>query len=188
MIERAVVKGHIENLIETRGMFTADIVEVGGDTAELLWEVYLEQLWTYIPEVLHVVATWESYELQSYNAGSWVPYDEVAFPHQGVLLGEAIANAVALVLIGKGEGLRHIGRKFLSPLGESSAYGNTLAAAFLADAAQILLYYLSPVTGIGGGTLTPGTVDKNGDFHPFVGGVVSTLLGSIRRRKPGIGI
>jgi hypothetical protein len=31
-------------------------------------------------------------------------------------------------------------------------------------------------------------VDQQGNFHAFVGGTVSSILGSCRRRKPGLGI
>jgi hypothetical protein len=45
------------------------------------------------------------------------------------------------------------------------------------------------ITTIGGGgvNLIPGVVDKNHVFHAFTSGVVDTLLGSMRRRKIGVG-
>jgi hypothetical protein len=51
-----------------------------------------------------------------------------------------------------------------------------------------LLAYLTPFTGIGGGVITPGILDKNNAFRPFVGGYLSSFVGSVRRRKPGNGM
>jgi hypothetical protein len=186
--ERGVVKGLIASVVQTRSIYTADVVPVGGDTAQLLWATYLVLLYSEIVNLTSNV--WESstYELQHLVGDQWVPYDEVAFSHVGTVSGEQIANAVALVLIGKCAGIRHFGRKFISPMGEQGVVGNVIHSSIAASAALSLTYYLSPVNGIGGGTLTPGVVTAAGVFHPFVGGVVSSILGSIRRRKPGRGI
>jgi hypothetical protein len=54
--------------------------------------------------------------------------------------------------------------------------------------ASLLAAYLTPFEGIGGGTITPGVLDKNESFRPFVSGLVSSVLGTMRRRKPGVGI
>jgi hypothetical protein len=91
-------------------------------------------------------------------------------------------------LIGKGSGLRHMGRKFFGPIPITSAHGNDLAPAVIIALSTVLANYVTPFTGIGGGTITPGILDKAGTFRPFVGGLLSSLLGSMRRRKPGIGI
>jgi hypothetical protein len=129
-----------------------------------------------------------SYELQTYSAGSWVPYDELTYVTGGTATDDRWPNAVAIVLIAKAAGLRHVGRKFFSPVTEVLATANSLVGTAMISAASGLLAYITPFEGIGGGTITPGVVDKTGTFHPFVGGFVSSLLGSIRRRKPGIGI
>lgn len=187
-IMRAVVKGLIGGAVATRSIFTADVGYNEADTPALLWDVYLTQFWeAVIPFISNVWAATD-YELYIPAAGHWELVDQTEFTKTGALSGEQLANAVALVLIGKAAGLRHVGRKFLSPLAETSGAGNIFAASYVADAAQALLYYISPVVGLGGGYLRPGVVTASGDFHEFVGGVVSSLLGSIRRRKPGRGI
>lgn len=187
-IQRAVVHGTIGGLVQTRNMFSASMGTTGVDTDASLWTTYLTSI--YDPLMAIVSNVWESqlYEIQEYSNGHWPTVATVSFVETGEVTGEQIANAVAFVIIAKASGLRHVGRKFFGPLGESTALGNGLVSTQAAHAASCLLAYLTPVTGVGSRVLTPGVVDSSGSFHPFVGGFVSSLLGSMRRRKPGIGI
>lgn len=187
-IQRAVVSGTMLDQVVTRSMFTCDVVESGGDTAELLWDAYLASMYDEWMNLVPEITQTTGYELQEYDAGQWVPFYSVPWPNGGTLSGSSIVNAVSLVLIGKAAGLRHMGRKFISGLAGLVLDGNSLGEDYLSTAAAALVAYITPFTGIGGGTITPGVVDKLGVFHPFVGGLVSSILGSMRRRKPGIGM
>lgn len=187
-IERAVVKGTMADLVHTRSMFTADVTPVGGDTSELLWGVYLDAFYATLQGITGGLTSTQSYELQSRVGGQWLTTQEVAFSHTGTNASETIADAVSIVLVGKAEGIGHLGRKFLGGLTEGVVVSNTITSGALAVATSLLVDYISPVTGVGGGTLVPGVVTSAGVFHRFVGGVVSSILGSMRRRKPGIGI
>jgi len=187
-IERAVLKATIGSAVEVRNIFTCEITEVGADTSELLWDVYMEDLVTNVCDFLHTSVHFYAYDVYQLQAGQWVLLDEVTMDEDGQVGTEAILNAAAVVFIGKAEGIRHMGRKFFSGLSEAMVTGNAVPGAYAANLATALSSYIAPVTGIGGGTLVPGTVDKNGSFWPFVGGVVSSLLGTMRRRKPGNGI
>lgn len=186
--QRAVVSGSIGGLVQTRSMFTADVVESGGDTAAVLWTAYLDSIYVAFIDTFHVSYSTQSYEIQSYSGGHWIPTDVVPFVHQGTAAADALANIMSVVLVGKGAGLRKVGRKFLGVIGEVCVSGNSLVGNYVTYAAAALAAYLTAFTGIGGGTITPGIVDKLGNFVPFVGGFVSSLLGSMRRRKPGLGI
>ncbi len=187
-IERAVLKGNIAGLVEIRNIYTAEITEVGGDTSELLWDVYMTDHVTDVVLMLHNSTHFYAYDVYQYQAGQWVLIDEVTMNLTGANSADALLNAASIVLVGKAEGIRHLGRKFYGAIAEVNAVANGIASNIAAYAASALLSYVSPVTGIGGGTLVPGTVDKNGGFWPFVGGVVSSFLGTMRRRKPGNGI
>lgn len=187
-IERAVVKGNIAGIVETRHVFTADVVPSGGDTAHLLWQTYLASIYTAAPALLSAVFATYEVELLSYSAGHWVPYEKYGQVWGFSGAGDYLPNAVAIVLLGKAPGLRHVGRKFLSAIPENLTTANALVGAGITYAASVLLAYITPFTGIGGGVITPGVIDVVGNFHPFTGGIVSSLLGSMRRRKPGIGI
>jgi len=187
-IQRAVVFGTIGSVVQIRSMFTAEVTESGGDDAALLWGVYLEALYSSVDVLLHNSYSTYQYELQARTAGHWVPFDVEDFAHTGANSGDPLPNAVSVVLIAVADGLRHVGRKFLGPISEISNVGNYINAGTMVNCAACLLDYISPVTGIGGGTLQPGILGSGETFHPFVGGSVSSLLGSMRRRKPGNGI
>jgi hypothetical protein len=186
-IQRAVVKGTIADFVNIRNMFTANVVESYPGEATALWTTYLTQFYGMLYDMLHTGSVFTSFEILQLNSGQWELVTEEAFSHAGTDTTQALANQVALVFIGKALGVKHIGRKFIGGLTENTVQINGLAASFVADAAQALIYYVSPVDVELGGTLTPGVVNKNNLFYPFVGGFVSTFLGSMRRRKPGVG-
>lgn len=187
-IERAVLTGQILNQVVTKNMFTAEVTEVGGDTSPLLWDVYINQFAVQWQELAAELVAITSYEIQRRVGSQWetTGFFDVTFASGNT--GDQIVNAVASVLVGKALGVRRMGRKFMSGLAGAVVEGNALSTGAMAEAVLLLALYVSPVIGIGGGTLQPGILDKNGTFHPFVGGFVSTFLGSMRRRKPGVGI
>jgi hypothetical protein len=187
-IERAVLKGTLGDVVQIRNIFTAEITEVGADTSELLWDVYIDALMGEVVNLLAPITHFSGYDVYQLQAGQWVLLDEVTLNVTGAGSSEPLLNQAAVVLIGKAAGVRHMGRKFFGALNEYDVVGNSLITTAAAGFAALLLAYISPVTGIGGGTLQPGTVDVNGGFWPFVGGTVSSLLGTMRRRKPGNGI
>ena len=186
--QRAVVNSLIMGVVQVKNMLTCDVVPSGGDTAQVLWDAYLHSIWTPLNTVLATAVASADYEIQNRSAGKWVTYDLIPFVNSGTVGGDFLPNAVAAVLIGKAAGSRHVGRKFFSNIPEASATGNSLSTAALVGMAAVLLAYITPFTGLGGGVITPGILDKTETFRPFVGGFISSLLGSMRRRKPGVGI
>jgi hypothetical protein len=187
-IERAVLKGSIEGTVEIRNIFTAEVTESGGDTSALLWETYMDMLLGQAENLVSSDVHFYGYDVYDRDLGHWILKDEVTVDYTGLVTGQPLLNAAALVFIAKAEGLRHVGRKFLGSLGEAMIDGNLIESTAVAPAALWLLYYISPVEGIGGGTLQPGVIDQGDFFHAFVGGAVSAVLGTMRRRKPGVGI
>jgi hypothetical protein len=187
-IERAIVKGTIGGVVQIRNMFTCNVAPSGGDTSGVLWQAYLSSIYTEIIDILSNTVNFYGYELYERVGSQWQLTAEENMSMSGSNTGQALPNAVAVVLIAKAAGIGHIGRKFFGSVAEVGSLGNALESAYLVGAAATLLAYITPFTGIGGGVITPGVMDKNGIFHAFVGGFVSSLLGSMRRRKPGNGM
>jgi hypothetical protein len=187
-IQRAVMSGTILNAVQVRNMFVADVTEVGGDTYPVLWDTYIDMLYSEFANLVGTSADFTSYEIQRRNAGQWESLLVSPYTFTPIGTGDQTPNQVALTLIGKAQGVRKLGRKFFSGLDITGMSGNSLTVGGIAVAVLMLTYYVSPVIGIGGGTLVPGILDKTETFHPFVGGVVSSFLGTMRRRKPGVGI
>lgn len=186
--QRAVVKGQLVGFVETRNMFVCNVVPSGGDTAEVLWLAYITGIYNSLGTVMNTIWTVYQYELQNRSGTQWVPFNLITYAQTGGQTTGYLPNAVAFVLLGKAAGLRHVGRKFFSGMDKSNVIGNSIGAGTLVTLATVLLAYVAPFTGIGGGVITPGILDKTNTFRAFAGGTVSTLLGSMRRRKPGIGI
>lgn len=186
--ERAVAIGTLGSVVQLRSMFTCDVIPSGGDTAQVLWAAYMDSMMGALTNLTSELVLYSEYELQMRVGVSWVPYDLVAATYTGATMTVHLPNAVSVVLMGKANGLRHVGRKFISGLATYLTDDNGLSAIGITRAADALLAYITPFTGLGGGIITPGVVTSAGVFHPFVGGVVSSILGSMRRRKPGVGI
>jgi hypothetical protein len=187
-IQRAILEGSIADLVQVRNMFTCEVIESGGDTSAILWEAYMSSILDTVTVLVSTSVHFYEYIVETYTAGDWIPSDAVALDEDGVAEAEPLPYQSALVLIGKAAGLRGIGRKFISGIGEDYGSAGVMIASYLIDAALVLAAYVTPFEGLGGGTITPGILDKSGSFRPFVSGWVSSLLGTMRRRKPGVGI
>jgi hypothetical protein len=186
--ERAILKGTILSTVQIRNLFTAQVTEGGGDLSHDLWSTYMLALINDIGDLMSATTHFYEYEVQRYTGGHWLTLEIEALDFAGSVSGDLLPYQAALVLIGKAAGLRQIGRKFIGGLTETMTAGGVLTSTLITAAAQTLTDFLAPVNGLGSGLLQPGILDKTGVFRPFVGGTVSSVLGSMRRRKPGLGI
>lgn len=187
-VQRSVLAGTLANVVQVRTMWTCEVIPLGGDTYNILWGAYMSSLFDAMEPLTTTVLTWHEYQVEDYQAGHWVPNFKVAVNETGAANGEPLPYQNALVLLGKAAGLRKIGRKFIPGISEGYGTAGDIVGGMLTLASALLLAYIAPFTGLGGGTITPGVVDKTGTFRPFTSGLVSSLMGSMRRRKPGIGI
>jgi hypothetical protein len=185
---RFILKGSIASIVQVRHMFTCHVDLAEGDTDESAGEEYLDQMFEDIKAFLTTSLTYTSFEIQANDGTSFYTVDEHSMSWTGTGSGDFLPNAVAVVMIGKAIGKRLMGRKFWSGITEAAAVANALGGSSVAAFAQCAVDYVSPFTTTNGGLVTPGIADKTHTFRPFVSGLVSTLLGSMRRRKPGIGI
>jgi len=179
--------GTIASTVQIRGMYTCQVTPSGGDTSAVLWDAYMTSILDAL-EFLSTLVHWYEYDVQEYSGGSWVLQDVVSVNTDGTGGGDILPYQNAITFVAKAYGLRKIGRKFLPGVTESMQVAGVIGAGYAATLAAFLLAYVTPFTGIGGGVITPGIVDSSGSFHPFLNGVVSSVIGSMRRRKPGIGI
>lgn len=187
-IMRAVVHGLLLNAAQVRNIFTAQFTAVGEDDPLAMWDTYITSIYDLFQDLVADVVTFSNYEIFSLSTHDWLLTADVPMTFTGVGVADQMPNQVAMVLIGKALGKRHLGRKFFSGLAEDAVTGNNLVTGAAATAASMLAAYIAPVIGSGESRLDPGILDKTFTFHPFVGGVVSTFMGSMRRRKPGVGI
>jgi hypothetical protein len=187
-IDKCVVSGLLMNLVNTRTIFHAQTAASTEANNENLWDAYLSNFYTEVRPLLAGTFQTVSYELFHQVQNGWVPYYTWSIDFSGTASGDQLPNQNAAVLISKINGRGAVGKKFMSGLAESMVTGNSLTSAALIVAAEALVAYILPFPGIGEDLLTPGIVDKGGVFRAFVGGVVSSFIGSQRRRKPGNGM
>lgn len=187
-IERCILKGLIAGAVETRNMFVGEIDIVAPDTRFSVWNEYLTGIWTHIGGILSTAWQGKSIELQYQSGTTWITLEDSPITFNGGASGEYLPNLVAFVFVAKAIGNRLLGRKFFSPIAESVTSGNALIASALTDAALGASAWLLPYTTTAGSVLAPGLIGKDNNFHMFTSGHVSSLLGTIRRRKPGRGV
>lgn len=187
-VQRGVAKGSIGTIVQIRNVFTCDMVESIANDYTQLWTYYLTDVLDPICQCLAGVILYTDFEFYVPSGDDWILTGAGPLASGGQEGGDYLPNAVAIVLEGIAAGSRHIGRKFFSGVAEGFTSGNVLTGAAVGYAATALYHYVTPYSPFGGGSYTPGTYDKNHVFHPFVSGIVASLLGSQRRRKPGVGI
>lgn len=187
-VQKCVVKGHLFGAVQTRAVFYGNVELESPDTVDDPWMAYLNPIYTAVNPFLGSAVVTETFEIFDQSGSTWYSRGEFAFSTGGGSAGEQLANAVAAVLIGRVPSHHGVGRKFFSGLAETAVSGNALITSALSAFAAACVLYVSPITTANGSSLAPGIVDKNDAFHMFLGGFVSALLGSQRRRKPGIGV
>ena len=187
-LRRWVVKGMLWNVVAIRNMFVGELsLDTIDEEADGV-EAYLDAIYTPILPDMTTQMTLQTVEIQDRILGHWLTSDEIGYSKAGGVTGDTLANFVAGVIIGKIQGHKGHGRKFFSGWCEQAVLGNSVVAGTLAHLVTSLAAYITPVTFGLGSTYTPGLILKDGNFYPFTSGFVSSLLGTMRRRKPGLGI
>lgn len=187
-IWKAVLKGQLLDQVQIRTIFYVELQLEQPDTVHGVVSDYISSIFAPIGNLLTSLLNYNSIEYYRLLGSSWDPIMEEQFGLSGIGTGEAVANLVSAVLIGKAPGKRHMGRKFISGLLEGPVSGNALVTSAMTAFTQAAAAYITPVTTTNGSVLAPGVVDKMFAFHAFSTGWVSSLLGTQRRRKPGLGI
>lgn len=99
-----------------------------------------------------------------------------------------LPNQIAAVLIANTPRPKSRGRKFIPGFDENSCNGSDIESAVLTELGTVLSHYLADENISAGNDLSPG-VPRTGvnQFLEFTGGAVNSIVGTQRRRKPGIG-
>lgn len=187
-IQKAVVKGQIASSVQFRNIFYADVVPTGLDTYQSLWDLYLDGIYDHMMTVFGNFCSVSAFDVYEKSGGVWVYMDTVTFAKTGALAEAGMPGLLAAVIIGKIVGNRAFGRKFFPGLVKGATTGDVISGGTLTALIAAAADYIAFVTGPNGGQLQPGIVTKDGAFHAFSLSVIPALVGTMRRRKPGIGI
>jgi hypothetical protein len=181
-----------QNVFHMRADFTDDrsdtsvLSAVQGYLESIYDEIdtYLADDFTINPSWLNKVA-WDptsSKWLTTYLVGIFTP----SFTHTNT--DDPFPNQIAPVLVANTYAPKTRGRKFVMGFVESAADAGNLLTTPLADLAVAGSKYITPFEVVVGEELTPGVPDANsGTFHVFRSGSVNSIVGTQRRRKPGVG-
>lgn len=97
-------------------------------------------------------------------------------------------NQIAAVLVGNTSRPKSRGRKFLPGFVETASDGSDLVTAAVTAMGVALAHYIADETVSGDNVLSPGVLREGVEtFLPFTDGVVNSVVGTQRRRKPGVG-
>lgn len=97
-------------------------------------------------------------------------------------------NQIAPVLVANTDTPKSRGRKFLPGFVETAAEGSSLVSAAVTALGTALAHYIADETISTNNTLLVGVPSSNsGNFRFFTDGVVNSIVGTQRRRKPGVG-
>lgn len=104
------------------------------------------------------------------------------------LVSEALPNMDSAFVVLKTARPKTIGRKFLPPFGESQQNASYLVAAAVEDVVAWADDAVNDITLQVLDYMRPGVVRTGFDaWFPFTVGIVTNLLGTQRRRRPGVG-
>lgn len=145
---------------------------------------YLADDFTINPSWLHKVAwnTTQSKWLTTYLIDTFTP----SFTHTST--PDPLPNQIAAVMIGNTYTPSSRGRKFIPGLTDNATDGSTLIAACVVDLVGAVADYISVAPVSAGNNLVPGVPDYDSStFWTFRDGVADTIVGTQRRRKPGVG-
>jgi hypothetical protein len=114
----------------------------------------------------------------------------VSYPYSkaGTTSGDCLPAQVAAAMTMYTAVKRTFSRKFWAGLSESTQAGGILTSGAVTILTDIAGHWLADYTGGDAVVYVPGLWSKNNTFVPFIQGVVNEILGTMVRRKPGIGI
>jgi hypothetical protein len=97
-------------------------------------------------------------------------------------------NQIAPVMTGNTYSPSSRGRKFLPGFVETAADAGQLVVGAVTDLVAAVADYISVVVVAAGNNLVPGVPDEDSStFWTFRDGIANTIVGTQRRRKPGVG-
>lgn len=183
---KVVVKGSLlgQNI---RNIYTFEWTDpLGANVIETDITGYLDDIYTPLLGNLVNDLTFSDYDVYKWVSPNWSYLGSIPWSQVGTDTQDPLPNQMAAVILGKVLGRRGFGRKFFAGISEGAQSGGTLIGSLVTTLVGVATAYITPHGG-GAIWLTPGVIDSAHNFHAFTSGVVDVLLGSMRRRKIGVG-
>lgn len=185
-----VVKGKVASLYDIVNVFHfVKGVDTEDSELEDLCADWIDGMWTPIAPYLSAAYSIHSFGLRKYVDGVWGLESVHSISIAGSDSSEMLPLQNAAVALTRTGIKRVFGRKFIGPLTITSISSTELASAALIAMASFTAKWIAGQDGIGAGhNIRPRIYRKDtGQFEALLGGAVDVLVGSMRRRKVGVG-
>ena len=181
-----------QNVFHLRAAFADDQTDavVSGAVEGYLEDIYNEMS-TYLSDDFTINPSWLNKVAWNITQSKWLTTYLVdiftpSFTHGNT--DDPFPNQIAPVMVGNTYNPNSRGRKFVMGFVETAALAGSLVAAAVTDLVGAVSYYISPVAIDGSNSLVPGVPDEDSaTFWTFRDGAANTIVGTQRRRKPGVG-
>lgn len=186
---KVVLKGLMLTQVQTRNVFYFDTTTEGPQYWEDDITTYLGALWAEVVNYVSPLWAGYAYEVYTWVAPSWTP----TFVHNislvGVdVIGEILPTQMAAVALALTTHLKTRGRKAIAGFCTDALVDGVLISGAISSLIGFAAAYVTRITG-STGDLVPGTWSrKTSTFYPFISGIANTVMGTMRRRKIGVGI
>lgn len=184
---RIAVIGHINGVDEWRNIYTVNVT--GTDVLSTDIVSYLDALYTTsLLSQLSNKITIDRWVLeQPGTLGKWSYVKEQAYTKVGGSSGDMLPNQMAVVAIGITPSRRR-GKKFVPGIVEAAQNQGILDSGSVTIFTTFAQVYTDPASAVPGTPLHCGVCKADGsDFLEFSSFRLDRLLGTQRRRKPGVG-
>jgi hypothetical protein len=155
----------------------------------------LDEMWGELESVLGDAIVFQPYSMSRVGwdseEGKWLMQEllgEAASTVEPANIDAVSPNQIAATVRATTARPKSYGRKFVPGFSQNQMSGSELISGAVIALTSFLFYYLSDITLGGYGTLSPGVPRTEADtFLEFVTGVVNDIVGTQRKRKPGVG-
>lgn len=182
---KMVLRGLVPSVSETRNIFYWRF-SVAPTTAD--FDELHDLICAKFKELCHSSFHYEASDWYQWVALDWQFMESINVSVTGNIAGERMPMQVAIVIIGKTATKRTMGRKFIGPTSEACLSDGAIAAGSTAAALDAASAAYTSHTLASGTQAVPMTWSKLKGFHDVVATHVDSLAGTMRRRKPGVGI
>lgn len=186
-----VARARMFGQIEIRNIFYLEVATFPTQ-AELLTDVpaYLSGFYTPLLGSLSTVFNLYGWDVHKWNATThkWEFAIEGSVNLTGTNGAEPLPTQMAGVMVAYTLTKRVFARKFIAGLVVGATVGNILISTTLLALTNALTFWLSDFTAPSAKVYSPVTLTKSFTFVTFSQAIVDKIMGTMRRRKAGVGI
>ena len=189
-VYQVVLRGRLFGTVETRNVFyvrTGDAYPAQQVMIDM--GAWLTAMWT--PMLGLLSNLWHSYQVdlskRVQGTPGWVPVLQFALGIQGASSGDMLPSQMAAVWVAKTLVRKTFSRKFIAGVTEAQSNSTQLITSAISDLADAMSVWIAGYEAQSV-SYESGLWAKNNTFVPLFQGTVDAIMGTMRRRKQGVGV